>query len=173
MTELDPNQENIAPEEPTLDELVIKVCAADSSAKPYQGNSNCPSVEVTADNLLALMTKLNSDPEFLFDMLSSHTVVDRIEKNIFELVYYIYSLTYQKRLMVSVYIPRDKPVVPTLSSLWRIAEFQEREAYDLFGIEYDNHKDLRRVFLEDDWKGFPLRKDYKDDFMLTWKLDEQ
>jgi NADH-quinone oxidoreductase subunit C len=68
--------------------------------------------------------------------------------------------------MVSVFVGREKPVVPSVSSLWMIAEWQEREVYDLFGVLYDNHSDLRRLFLEDDWVGHPLRKDYQDDFML-------
>ena len=57
-------------------------------------------------------------------------------------------------------------IVVTICSIWRIAEWQEREVFDLFGILYNNHPDLRRIFLEDDWVGFPLRKNYKDNFML-------
>jgi NADH:ubiquinone oxidoreductase subunit C len=58
------------------------------------------------------------------------------------------------------------PVVPTVSDLWKAAEFYEREVFDLFGIHFENHPDLRRIFLSDDWVGFPLRKDYKDTFTL-------
>jgi NADH:ubiquinone oxidoreductase subunit C len=63
-------------------------------------------------------------------------------------------------------VARDNPLVPTVMDIWPIAEWQEREVYDLFGVLYDGHPDLRRLFLEDDWVGFPLRKDYEDDFML-------
>ncbi len=148
-------------------ELVKNILALDLQAEPYEGSADCPAVQVPVDGLLNLLTKLRLAPEFNFEMLSSHTAVDRLEQNVFELVYYLYSLTYQKRLMISVLIPRDNPVAPTCSGIWKIAEWQEREVYDLFGVYYDGHPDLRRVFLEDDWKGFPLRKDYHDDFMLT------
>jgi NADH:ubiquinone oxidoreductase subunit C len=57
-------------------------------------------------------------------------------------------------------------VVPTVSSIWPIAHWQEREVFDLFGVGYDGHPDLRRIFLEDDWLGHPLRKDYHDPDML-------
>ncbi len=63
-------------------------------------------------------------------------------------------------------VPRGEPVAPTVSALWPIALWQEREAFDLMGVLYDDHPDLRRLFLEDDWVGYPLRKDYKDDYML-------
>jgi NADH:ubiquinone oxidoreductase subunit C len=65
-----------------------------------------------------------------------------------------------------VKVPRQNPIAPSVHLLWPIAEWQEREVYDLFGVKYAGHPDLRRLFLEDDWKGFPLLKDYKDDFTL-------
>jgi NADH-quinone oxidoreductase subunit C len=153
-------------------ELVKSILALDLQAAPYEGHADCPAVQVPVDGLLKLLTKLRHDPEFNFDMLSSHTAVDRLEQNVFELVYYLYSLTHQKRLLVSVLIPRDNPVAPTCSGIWKIAEWQEREVYDLLGVCYDAHPDLRRVFLEDDWQGFPLRKDYHDGFMLTRETTE-
>ena len=101
-------------------------------------------------------------------MLLDHLAIDWLEEETpcFELVYQLYSLTHNHYLMVSVRLPRDNPVVSTVSSIWACAEFQEREVYDLFGVLYDEHPDLRRLFLEDDWEGFPLRKDYKDDFIM-------
>jgi NADH-quinone oxidoreductase subunit C len=155
------------------DELVRRIIALGMGAMLYERKASCSAVQISSDKLIPLMTQLHDDTDFAFAMLVSHTVVDRIEQNEFELLYFLYSLIHRKQLLVSVSIPRDNPVVPTLSSVWKIAEFQEREAYDLFGIQYDNHPDLRRVFLEDDWKGFPLRKDYKDDFMLTHVIEEE
>ena len=92
--------------------------------------------------------------------------MDWLAEEKFELVYQLFSLKYNRYLMVSVFIPRDKPEIPTVSSVFPIAEWQEREVYDLMGIIYTDHPDLRRLFLEDDWVGYPLRKDYEDDFML-------
>ena len=82
------------------------------------------------------------------------------EQGHFECIYNLYSTTHGHRLLVSVSVPRDNPVVPSVASLWAIAEWQEREVFDLMGVLYDGHPDLRRLFLEDDWQGYPLRKDY-------------
>ena len=113
-----------------------------------------------------VMTALKEKSEFDFDFLMSHTSVDWLAEKKFELIYLLFSTEHMHQVMITVTIDRDNPVIPTVGDLWRAAEFQERECYDLMGILYDNHPDLRRVFLEDDWVGFPLRKDYKDDFML-------
>lgn len=123
-------------------------------------------VEVDVSQLSSLMKYLKEDPLWEFDMLYAHTAVDRIEGEKFELIYILHSTTNQHDLVVCTFAPRANPVVPTVSSLWAIAEWHEREVYDLMGIMYDNHPDLRRLMLDDDWVGFPLRKDYKDDFML-------
>ncbi len=123
-------------------------------------------LSVPLDKFRMVMTALKEKSEFDFDFLMSHTSVDWLAEKKFELIYLLFSTEHMHQVMVTVTIDRDNPVIPTVGDLWRAAEFQERECYDLMGILYDNHPDLRRVFLEDDWVGFPLRKDYKDDFML-------
>jgi len=125
-------------------------------------------VAVPAEALLGLLNRLYQDTQFLFDMLLDHTAIDRITEGKFELVYNLYSTSLGHHLMVSCLVDRDKPVVPTVEKIWPVAHWQEREAFDLFGILYDGHSDLRRVFLEDDWQGYPLRKDYKDSDMLEF-----
>jgi len=155
---------------PAKDPWVEKICALDLGAEPYAWQSDCSSVQVKPENLVKLMTQLRDDPSMAFVMLSDHMGIDWLEQNEFELTYRLYSLEHSKQIMVSVRVPRDKPVVPTMREVWSIAEWQEREVYDLMGILYDGHPDLRRLFLEDDWDGFPLRKDYKDDFMLDRPL---
>jgi len=118
-----------------------------------------------ADNSVADNSVENSVDE---NSVDKNSVADSsVADSEFELLYRLYSLKTLAMLVVFTTIPRETPVIPTVSSVWRIAEWQEREVYDLFGILYDNHPDLRRVFLEDAWEGFPLRKDYQDDFMLT------
>lgn len=128
--------------------------------------ANSAAVQVPAEALLEIMSKLKNEPSLSFDMLLSHTAVHWPNDGQFELLYRIYSTTLRHHLLVTTRIPIDRPLVASLSTLWRIAEWQEREVYDLFGVLYGGHPDLRRLFLEDDWQGFPLRKDYKDDFML-------
>lgn len=125
-----------------------------------------PAVRVPSEALFKLMQRLHDEPELAFDMLCTHTAIDYPPENRFDLVYQLYSVKHGHYLMVAASIPRDKPEASSVSSVWRIAEWQEREVYDLFGVLYVGHPDLRRLFLDDDWKGFPLRKDYKDDFML-------
>ena len=125
-----------------------------------------PAVNVPPDVLLKFMQKLHDEPELAFDMLCTHTAIDYPSELRIELVYQVYSLKHGHYLMVTTSVNRDTPVIPSMSPVWRIAEWLEREVYDLFGVLYDGHPDLRRLFLDDDWKGFPLRKDYKDDFVL-------
>lgn len=128
--------------------------------------SEKPFVSILSNDLTKTMNLLKDDNELKFDMLLDHTAVDRPTNESIELFYQLYSTTIKHKLTVSVSIPRLHPIIPSLSSIWKIAEFQEREVYDMFGVLYESHPDLRRLFLEDDWQGFPLRKDYKDEFML-------
>ncbi len=114
----------------------------------------------------SLMRKLRDEHLLSFDLLLDHTVIDHIQESRYELVYLLYSTRHGHHLMVTCNLDRARPVVPTVSEVWPIAHWQEREAFDLFGIEYDGHPDLRRVFLEDGWPGHPLRKDYVDPDML-------
>jgi NADH/F420H2 dehydrogenase subunit C len=136
-------------------------------AKPSDKPSDTPAIEVAAEKLLLLMQPLKEDERLAFDMLMFHTAIDWVQEEIFELVYHLFSTRHLQKLRVLVTVPRNNPVVPTVSAIWQIAEWHEREVYDLFGVLYDNHPDLRRLLLEDDWQGFPLRKDYQDDFMIA------
>ena len=125
-----------------------------------------PAVLVPAAALHGLMQTLRDHSDFAFDMLLDHTAIDWLADGEIEAVYQLFSTLHGWYLQVGVRVPRDNPVVPTVCDLWPVAQWQEREAYDLMGVLYDNHPDLRRLFLEDDWQGHPLRKDYKDDDML-------
>lgn len=125
-----------------------------------------PAVAVYPGELLAIAKTLHDHPKLLFDVLVTHTAIDYPDENGIELVYILYSTTFGHWLVVTANLERERPVAPTVSKIWECAEWQEREAYDMFGILYDDHPDLRRIFLEDDWVGFPLRKDYVDEYML-------
>lgn len=105
-------------------------------------------------------------PGLEFDMLVAHTAVDWLKRDAFELIYELYSTSQKQWVVIGVNLPRANPVSFSVASIWPIAEWQEREIFDLFGIKFAQHPDLRRLFLEDDWVGFPLRKDYQDEFML-------
>ncbi len=146
--------------------LIQKVLGLQSGLTEMTEETDCPTVVVPADVLLPLAMALRDTPDLAFDQLTDHTSVDWLKENRFELLYRLYSLQHGHGLLISCSLPRDKPVVSSLSSVWPIAEWQEREVYDLMGILYADHPDLRRLYLDDDWQGFPLRKDYKDDYIL-------
>ena len=111
---------------------------------------------------LKLAEKLRTADNFLFDYLFCVTCVDW--KTHLSMVYHLESKNNKQILVVKAKIEdRNDPKIESVSSLWKTAEFHEREAYDLFGVKFINHPDLRRLFLTDDWVGWPLRKDYEDD----------
>ena len=146
--------------------LESAVCELDSAVRAMDEHADRAAVIVEASALPEIMRRLRDDPEFAFSQLLDHVAVDWIDREQFELIYQLYSFKHKHFLSVSVFVPRDDPRVPTVCRVHPVAEWQEREVYDLFGVLYEDHPDLRRLFLEDDWEGFPLRKDYKDDFML-------
>ena len=106
------------------------------------------------------MQSLRDDPRFAFDFLMDHTAVDWMADARFELVYQLYSTRRQAFLLVATLVHRENPLVPTVSDLAHRRMAGARGLRPV-GIPYDDHPDLRRLFLEDDWTGYPLRKDYK------------
>jgi NADH-quinone oxidoreductase subunit C len=98
------------------------------------------------------------DGSFAFDNLHCITAVDRKES--LELVYILYSISEHHALTLKIYLTPEDLNVVSLSSIWKSANWLERETYDLFGITFLNHPDLRRILNPYDWKGYPLRKDY-------------
>jgi NADH-quinone oxidoreductase subunit C len=121
-------------------------------------------IVIGRDDALALFTALKNDPEFSFELLSDLTVVDFFGKEPrFEVVYHLKSLTLGHRLRVKIRVTEEDPVVPSLSSLWKGANWLEREAWDMFGIRFSGHPDLRRILMYEEFRGYPLRKDYPVD----------
>jgi len=98
--------------------------------------------------------------EYKFDCLSCLTGTDRGE--FLEVVYHIFSYQTKETVVLKVKLDKTALAVPTISGIWPSANWMEREAYDLLGISFTDHPDLRRIMLPDDWVGFPLRKDYKE-----------
>ena len=104
--------------------------------------------------------RLRSADDLAFDYLFCVTAIDW--KTHFTMVYHLTSTIYRHMVVVKAKLDRGHPAIRTVSDIWRTAEFHEREAFDLFGVEFTGHPDLRRLFMTDDWKGWPLRKDYED-----------
>ena len=93
-------------------------------------------------------------------MLSSITGIDNgPEDNTMEVIYNLYSIPFDLHLMVKIKIDRESAIVPTVSDIWKTANWHEREIFDLLGIRFEGHPDLRRILLPNDWEGHPLRKD--------------
>lgn len=127
-----------------------------------------PALVVSREKLPAVCLFLRDHKETYFDFLSCISAVDSGEASgPFSVVYHLASIPYQHQLTLKVLVDNDRqldnlPVVPTVSGVWRTADWHEREAFDLMGIYFDGHPDLRRILLPDDWEGYPLRKDYEE-----------
>jgi NADH-quinone oxidoreductase subunit C len=111
------------------------------------------------DALLPVCRWLKSDPEMQFDLLSSVSGTDDT-KDLW-VVYHLYSIPKNQRAVLKVNVGREEPAVESVVPVWSTADWHEREAYDMYGIKFDNHPDLRRILLPEDWPGYPLRKDYE------------
>lgn len=120
-----------------------------------------PRIHVNSNDWHEIAQFLKENPELQFDWLASLSALDYAADQQFCIVYDLWSFELQHTFAVKVYSPRsDDTHYPTVSDLWPAANWQEREAFDLFGIFFGGHPDLRRILLADDWVGFPLRKDY-------------
>jgi len=121
---------------------------------------------VKVANLIEVATALRD--EMGYDYLSSLTAVDYLseEETHLEVVYHVYRSTGGSSLVFSVQVPRKDPVVPSLIDIYPGADFQEREAWDLMGIRFEGHPDLRRILMWEGFEGFPLRKDWKEPYYL-------
>ncbi len=118
-------------------------------------------VVVPREHLRRAAEFLATDASLQFSFLSDITVVDRfpVEPR-FEVNYHLLSLDHKERLRLKVRVPGGNPNVPSVVSVWPTANWHERENFDLFGVRFEGHPDLRRILMPDDWEGHPLRKDY-------------
>ncbi len=108
-----------------------------------------------------IMEFLKNDSRLLFDVLVDVTAVDYLGREPrFEVVYHLLSLPFNRRLRIKVQLTGDKPAVDSMTALWQSANWLEREVWDMFGIEFLGHPDLRRILLYPEFDGHPLRKDY-------------
>jgi len=121
-----------------------------------------PDLTMVVDNkeILNICQFLHDEPELNFVYLSDICGVDYPNRSPrFDVVYHLYSLDKNQRIRLKTKIEEGKSI-PSITGIWKGANWFEREVYDLFGIEFENHPDLRRILLPDDWQGHPLRKDY-------------
>jgi NADH-quinone oxidoreductase subunit C len=101
-----------------------------------------------------------TDPALRFECLSNLSGVDYPKQGHIQVVYHLLSYSLRHVFVLKVNATRDDPVVASLVSVWSTADWQEREVFDLFGVTFDGHPDLRRILMPEDWPGHPLRKDF-------------
>ncbi len=122
---------------------------------------------VKLDTFVELCRWLKTDPDLQFNFLSMITAADYLDDKDkrFEVVYSLYSIPQHHRIMLKLRVDEGEKVA-SLTELWDTANWQEREVYDMFGIEFEGHPDLTRILMDEDWVGYPQRKD----FPLTYEL---
>jgi NADH-quinone oxidoreductase subunit C len=140
-----------------IDALTAVVPGAAYEAAP---SVDFPTLYVTADRLIETCQALRDTPALRFNVLIEITAADYLPRTPrFEIVYHLLSIPHRRRVRIKVRAG-DGDLVPTVQSVWPAAGWPEREVYDMFGVIFAGHPDLRRILTPDDWEGHPARKDY-------------
>jgi NADH-quinone oxidoreductase subunit C len=143
-----------------LSEALTSVCGALLSEKVSELGDL--TVRVSSENIGEVLRLCKEDSRLLFNLLVDITAVDWMDQRVerFEVVYQLLSLSTRSRLTIKVSLSENKPEIATATNLWKGANFLEREIWDMFGISFVGHPDLRRVLMYEEFVGHPLRKDY-------------
>jgi NADH-quinone oxidoreductase subunit C len=126
----------------------------------FKGDVQEPYFSVDAEAILEICRFLRDDAELKFEILSDQTAVDWPKEEKIQVVYHLYSYAHRHQIVLKVDLSRDNPTIATAEGIWKVANWFEREIFDLFGVIFEGHSDLRRIMLPEDWVGYPLRKDY-------------
>ena len=118
-------------------------------------------IELKPDQWLEIATYLKNDPVLSFDQLECVTGIDTGEDGPLQSRYNLHSMEHRHKIEVVISLDRNNPKVASIEQVWRVGDWFERETYDMFGIIYEGHRDLRRILCPEDWEGWPLRKDYE------------
>lgn len=148
---------------PVPSEILTVIQAACTHGDVTVDEASTPvAVRIPKDDVINVCSQLLEHPSTYFDMLSCLTAIDNgAATNTMEVAYNLYSIPFNVQLMLKVTLPRENPEVETVGHIWKTALWHEREAFDMFGIHFKNHPDLRRILLPADWEGHPLKKDYQ------------
>lgn len=119
-----------------------------------------PWILVEASSLKTIMKTLRDDPQLLFDVLMCLSGVHYPNEEELGVTYHINSTRFGHSLAIKVRVPIDNPRVPSIESIWKTANWHEREAWDMVGVIFDDHPNHKRILCPEDWEGHPLRKDY-------------
>lgn len=141
-----------------LDTLKLRLGAAVADSHDRLGDET---LVVARDSAVEVLTFLRDDPETLFDLLVDQTAVDYLGREPrFEVVVHLRSHAKKHRIRVKIPLTGSDPSMPTLSGIWKGCNWLEREIFDMYGIRFEGHPDLRRILMYESFEGFPLRKDY-------------
>ena len=139
---------------------IIKDKLKDFHVEYYDINGT-PGIITTPDKVLEIAGLLKNDAELSFEMCRDAIGVDRFQKkNRFEIIYNLYSLKFKDRLFIKVLLDSKNPETHSLTSVWKSTNWYEREAYDMIGIIFNDHPDLRRIYMPEEFEYYPLRKDF-------------
>ena len=130
------------------------------NVRDFKGDVPEPYLLVEVDAIVEVCRWLRDDADLKFEVLSDQTAVDWPKEEKIQLVYHLYSYSGRHQIVLKVDLPRDNPKIATVENVWKVANWFEREIFDLFGVVFEGHSDLRRILLPEDWQGYPLRKDY-------------
>lgn len=119
-----------------------------------------PFLMVEPSRIVEVCRFLRDEAELKFEILSDLTALDFPKDEKIQVVYHLYSYTFRHPIVLKVDLPREEPRIATMENVWKVANWFEREVFDLFGVVFEGHSDLRRILLPEDWVGYPLRKDY-------------
>lgn len=132
----------------------------DEAIESFNDKALDPYIVVKPAAVVEVGRFLKEDSALAFDCLSNMSGVDYLKDNKIQVVLHLYSYTHRHQIVVKVDVPRDTPTMSSLEGLWKAANWQEREIYDLLGVVFTGHPDLRRLLMPEDWIGHPLRKDF-------------
>ena len=118
-------------------------------------------IQLKPENWLEIAKWLKSNESLYFDSLQCNTGMD-LGEGILESRYNLHSMKHLHNIEIRIKVSVEKPDIPSVEEVWRVADWFERETYDMFGINFIGHRDLRRILLPEDWEGWPLRKDYEE-----------
>lgn len=136
---------------------MVKAAQPDAAIIEVLDNKD-PYLMVPATHLIGVCKFLQSDPRLKCDYLQCISAVDYLDR--IGVVYHIESMSQKHRVILKVELPREAPRVASVTGIWRAADWHEREAFDLIGVQFDGHPELKRILCAEDWEGHPLRKDY-------------
>lgn len=126
----------------------------------FKGEVMEPYLTVEGSAIVEVCRFLRDGAGLNFEVLSDLTALDWPKQEKIQVVYHLFSYTHNHQVVLKVDLPRDNPKIATVEGVWKVANWFEREVYDLFGVIFEGHSDLRRIMLPEDWIGYPLRKDY-------------